>query len=300
MRSLGRLAILTEELTLQYSPIILKALSCMQQGNACQPYGPALPQKEASSQSDNARSHQVRNLERGPNATAEIEAEAAAAAVPRLEAMVEGTTAAAAAPGAEALIEGSAAGSAAQAVRPVHDQTRGYKGSAASEMPPECLQAVQNTETTSVRSQATKAEQDSAPGTPPLSSPELIAAATTISSSALQAALGAVYLPPAPTTTAASLKQVPSQASEPAHAAATTSAAVAGATAAAPEAEAVVLEAVSAAAASLEAFPHLLGDVGEALGHQLRCAIGELCRSSPTPSTPLPPRTGTLLHSVIA
>ena len=293
MRSLGRLAILTEELTLQYSPIILETLSCMEQANACQPDSPALPQKEAPSQADGTHSHQDSDLKRRPNAAAEVVAKAAAIAETDAEGMMEGTAAAAAEAGVEALMAGSDAGSAAEAVRPVNHETTGHKGSPPSHMPPERLQAVQNRETTSVHSQATTAEQESnAACTSPLSSPGINAAAmTTSSSSAVQAALGAIPLPSAPTTTAASLKQVPSHASDWAHAAATTSAASAGAKAAAPEAEAVVVEAISAAAALVKAFPHLLDDLGEALGHQLRCATGELCLSSiPCSSRPPLPR----------
>ena len=93
MRSLGRLAVLTEELMLQYSPIILKGLSCMQQAKACQPDRQGLPHVEAPSQADDSRAHQAPKLERGTNAAVGIEAEAAAEAEPIAGAMTEGTDA---------------------------------------------------------------------------------------------------------------------------------------------------------------------------------------------------------------
>ena len=284
MRSLGRLAVLTEELTLQYSPIILKALSCMHQANACQQDSPSLPHTEAPSQADGAHSHQIPSSEHRVNAAA-VEAEAE----PHAKAVMKGTTAAEAEPGAEALLEGTDAGPAAEAVWPVTDQTTAQKGSPASEMLPECLQAVQDRDTSSVHRQDTTAEEDSHAACTSLpSSPGMTAAAVTTSLSAVQAALGAVPLPLAPTTTAASLKKVLPHASEPVQAAATTSATSAGALAAASESEAVFLEAASAAAALVEAFPLLLDDLGEALCHQLWCAIGEV--SFPLlPSSPGPP-----------
>lgn len=289
MRSLGRLAVLTEELALQYSPIILKALSCMQQANACQPDSPSLPHTEAPSQTDGAHSHQIPSLEHGADAAA-VEAEAE----PHAKAVMKGTTSAEAEPGAEALMEGPDAGSAADAVWPVTNQTTGHKGS--PEMPSGYLQAVQNRETSSLHSQATTAEQAcNAACTSPLSSPGMTATAMTTSSSAAQAALGAAPLPPAPATTAASLKQVLPHASEPAQAAATTSAA---GPAAASESEAALLEAVSAAAALMEAFPHLLDDLGDTLGHQLRCAIGEVCFSFPL-VPPLPPALAALASTTL-
>ena len=101
-------------------------------------------------------------------------------------------------------------------------------------------------------------------------------------------------MPLAPTNTAAAAMAHPQlPAAEQAQAAGTDaeetdSAVSAGAKAVAPEAEAVVLEAVSAAAAMVEAFPHLLDDLGEALVSKLRCAMGELCHPSPPPQPPHP------------
>ena len=287
MRSLSRLAILTEELALQYSPIILKALSCMQQLKASQPDSPALPHTTAPSQAGGSRSHQVCSLERGAQAAAEGEAEAAAEAEP----------------GAEALMEGTDAGMAAEAARPANDWRTRHRESTASEVTPGCRQAEQDEDKSSAYSHASSAKQDAcALCTSSLSLPGMAAAAT--AATPMQDASGGSPLPLAPTTTtaaaaaaatAAAMSHPQLSASEQAQAAGpvtadyeTDAAASAGATAVAFEAETVVLEAVSAAAAMAEAFPHLLDNLGEALATNLRCAIGELCRPS-CPHIPHPP-----------
>lgn len=299
MQSLGRLAILTEELALKYSPIIQKALSGMQQADTCQPDSLALPETHTQSKTGDAASDHVPSSQPDSSAAAEAEAETAAEAEPDAKAVVEETRAAEAEPnakgrmedvtaaeaelGAVALLEGTTAGSAAGGDQPDKSQTTGHKGSPTSELQalPRCMQAVHNRGGCWAHSLAACAS--------PQSSSVLAAAAITRCS--IQAATEAATTLPASMATAVAASSMtlispPATAPAPAKTAATAIAATAavragatasvGAKAAAREAEAVVLEAVSAAAAMVEAFPHLLDDLGDALANGLRCAIGEL------------------------
>ena len=297
MQSLGSLAILTEELALKYSPIIQKALSGMQQADTCQPDSLALPETHTQSKTGDAASDHVSSSQPDSSAAAEAEAETAAEAEPDAKAVVEETRAAEAEPngkgrmedvtaaeaelGAEALLEGTTAGSAAGRDQPDKSQTTGHKGSPTSELQARCMQAVHNRGGCWAHSLAACAS--------PQSSSVLAAAA--ITSCSVQAATEAATTLPASMATAVAASSMtlispPATAPAPAKTAATAIAATAavkagatasvGAKAAAREAEAVVLEAVSAAAAMVEAFPHLLDDLGDALANGLRCAIGEL------------------------
>ena len=314
MRSLGRLALLTEELSLKYSPIILEALGYLQEVDACQADSLALLQTEGPRQADGAHSRGRPNLEPGADVAAgaaaeEEEAEEAKAAAveegpeaaakeEEVEAAAEEEEAAAAAeekPGTLATMQGMTAPEVGPGAKPWRGgkKTEGSATEAAQAVigSSGCVQAEQNGPKQSLDGdQALTAKQTaSAACTAPLSSSG-IAAATSTTLPFIQAASGEPPMPSASPTTAAAaapLTQVQPPASQPAQAAASASA---GATAAAPEAEALVLEAVSAAAAMVEAFPHLLEDVGEALASQLRCAIGKLYPTPPTTSILPPPQ----------
>lgn len=307
MRSLGRLAILTEELSLKYSPIILTALSCLQQSSATQPdclsdcpsncpsegpsdcpsdcpsecpsHCPALPQPNPQSKTvGGAPSHHVLSSE-------PAEADAATAAEE-----------AAAAPDTEAFKKGDTAESAG-VDQPTRSQTAGHD-THAPELQSACMHAVHTNRGSSVHAQASTAKQDSnTAGTAVPFSPSLFAAPTSKGAATLQLppVVTAVAPPPAAVVRHLALpvlahepvpgtgplgSPAPGPPGPPAAAAtAVTADAVATVSAAAtkagaPQAEAVVLEAVSAAVAMVEAFPHLLEDLAEALASGLRCAIG--------------------------